>query len=120
MRQRQSSARWLGALLLMFSFLVVSTEETRAEHKAEKTFTAVVTDTQGVDTEIRSLISIGKKKSARPLLSLTNCGISRSSEGVQPIISRSTGSNISKPSQPAVKGVRYWLLSQTARPVNLC
>jgi len=35
---------------------VVLTEETRAEPKAERTFAAVVTDAQGVDTEIRNLI----------------------------------------------------------------
>ena len=62
MRHRQSSARWLWASLLIFSSLAVLTGETRAEPKAEKTFTAVVTDAQGVDTEIRNLIFYWEEK----------------------------------------------------------
>jgi len=62
MRHSQASARWLWALFLLFSSLVVLTGETRAEPKAEKTFTAVVTDAQGVDTEIRNLIFYWEEK----------------------------------------------------------
>lgn len=62
MSKSQPSARWLGAYFLVFSFLVVLTGETRAEPKAEKTFTAVVTDAQGVDTEIRNLIFYWEEK----------------------------------------------------------
>ena len=58
----QFSTRWLGASLLMCSSLALLTGETRAEPKAEKTFTAVVTDTQGIDTEIRSLIFYWEEK----------------------------------------------------------
>jgi hypothetical protein len=42
--------------------MVVLTEETRAEPKAEKTFTAVVTNAQGVDTEVRNLIFYWEEK----------------------------------------------------------
>lgn len=62
MRHSQSSTRWLWASLLMLSSLMVMTGETRAEPKAEKTFTAVVTDAQGVDTEIRNLIFYWEEK----------------------------------------------------------
>jgi len=56
MRHSQLLARWVWVSLLMLTFLVVLTGETRAEPKAERTFAAVVTDAQGVDTEIRNLI----------------------------------------------------------------
>lgn len=62
MRHSQASTRWLWASLLMLSSLMVLTGETRAEPKAEKTFTAVVTDAQGVDTEIRNLIFYWEEK----------------------------------------------------------
>ena len=62
MRHSQSSSRWLWVSFLMLSSLVVLTGETRAEPKADKTFTAVVTGAQGVDTEIRSLIFYWEEK----------------------------------------------------------
>ncbi|NOS81682.1 MAG: hypothetical protein E8D50_12175 [Nitrospira sp.] len=62
MRHSQSSARWVWASLLMFASLGVLTGEPRAEPKAEKTFVAVVTDAQGVDTEIRNLIFYWEEK----------------------------------------------------------
>ena len=58
----QVSVRWIGTLLLVLSSLVVWTGETRAQAKVDKTFTAVVTDAQGVDTEIRNLIFYWEEK----------------------------------------------------------
>ena len=62
MRHSPSLARWVWGSVLMLASLVVLTGETRAEPKAEKTFTAVVTDVQGVDTEIRNLIFYWEEK----------------------------------------------------------
>lgn len=62
MRHRQTSVRWIGAFLLVFSSLVVSSGVASAQAKTEKMFTAVVTDAQGVDTEIRNLIFYWEEK----------------------------------------------------------
>ena len=62
MRHSQSSARRVWALLLVLSCPVVSAGVASAQAKTEKTFTAVVTDAQGVDTEIRNLIFYWEEK----------------------------------------------------------
>ncbi len=62
MRHRQALVRWIGAFLLVFSSLVVSSGVASAQAKTEKMFTAVVTDAQGVDTEIRNLIFYWEEK----------------------------------------------------------
>lgn len=62
MRHSQSSARRLWVFLLVLSFLVVSAGTARAQAKAVKTFTAVVTDAQGVDPEIRNRIFYWEEK----------------------------------------------------------
>ena len=62
MRHSQSSARRVWALLLVLSCPVVSAGVASAQAKTEKTFTAVVTDAQGVDTETRNLIFYWEEK----------------------------------------------------------
>ncbi|NOT96275.1 MAG: hypothetical protein HOP00_08195 [Nitrospira sp.] len=62
MRNRQALVRWIGVFLLVFSSLVVSSGVASAQAKTEKMFTAVVTDAQGVDTEIRNLIFYWEEK----------------------------------------------------------
>ena len=47
-----------------------------AQTKSEKTFNAIITDTQGIETEVKNVFFIGKKKSARPpscLMRSANC-----------------------------------------------
>jgi hypothetical protein len=62
MRHSHLERRGLWASLLLILSLVTITGETWAEPKAEKAFTAVVTDAQGVDTEIRNLIFYWEEK----------------------------------------------------------
>ncbi len=68
-----------ASLLLLASLVVPAGGEARAEPKAEKVFAAVITDAQGIETEIENVVFYWQEKVNGTSFVLTNCGISRSS-----------------------------------------
>ena len=57
------ATRWVGASLFLLASLVVPAGgEARAEPKAEKVFAAVITDAQGIETEIKNVVFYWEEK----------------------------------------------------------
>jgi hypothetical protein len=68
----------IGVAIVLFVSLapwpLTGTNHAEADSKAEKTFNAVITDTQGIQTEMKNVSFYWEEKSARPRLSPMSCG----------------------------------------------